>query len=180
MSVNINGEEFKIYLQDTIDTIKERYCLEKETIPKLCYMNITKQNNVSVFQSKKVGSTTLSILKENVYDVNPLEGAEIEAKTFSDFYLESEIDEDDFDTSFNKFVIDALELFSFSSRDEVFFTYIIITNSDPVNEEDYSDSYERASETYTELLSKKNEYALYFSFYKKELEALKVRVDKQL
>ncbi len=180
MSVNINGEEFKIYLQDTIDTIKERYCLEKETIPKLCYMNITKQNNVSVFQSKKVGSTTVSILKENAYDVNPLEGAKIEAKTFSDFYLESEIDEDDFDTSFNKFVIDALELFSFSSRDEVFFTYIIITNSDPVNEEDYSDSYERASEIYTELLSKKNEYALYFSFYKKEIEALKVRVENNI
>jgi hypothetical protein len=180
MSVKINGEEFKIYLQDTLDTIKERYCLEKETIPKLCYMNIIKQNNISIFESKKVGSTVLSILKENAYDTNPLEGAEIEGKTFSDFYLEAEIDEDDFDRSFNKFVIDALELFSFSSRDEVFFTYIIITNSDPINEADYSESYERAIEQYTELIDKKNEYASYFSFYKKELESLSLRVEKNI
>jgi hypothetical protein len=180
MSVKINREEFKIYLQDTLDTIKERYCRDNNTIPKLCYMNIIKQNNISSFESKKVGSTTLSMLNENAYDVNPLEGAEIEAKTFSDFYLEAEINEDDFDRSFNKFVIDALELFPFSSRDEVFFTYIIITNSDPVNEETYSDSYETAIEQRTELIDKKNEYALYFSFYKKELETLSLRVENNI
>jgi hypothetical protein len=33
MSVKINGEEFKIYLQDTLDTIKERYCRNNDTIP---------------------------------------------------------------------------------------------------------------------------------------------------
>lgn len=180
MSVKINREEFKIYLQDTLDTIKERYCRDNNTIPKLCYMNIIKQNNISSFESKKVGSTTLSMLNENAYDVNPLEGAEIEAKTFSDFYLEAEINEDDFDRSFNKFVIDALEIFPFSSRDEVFFTYIIITNSDPVNEETYSDSYETAIEQRTELIDKKNEYALYFSFYKKELETLSLRVENNI
>ena len=48
MSVKINGEEFKIYLQDTLDTIKERYCRNNDTIPKLCYMNIIKQNNIKV------------------------------------------------------------------------------------------------------------------------------------
>jgi hypothetical protein len=180
MSVKINGEEFKIYLQDTLDTIKERYCRDNDTIPKLCYMNIIKQNNISSFESKKIGSVNISMLRENAYDINPLEGAEIEAKTFSQFYLEAEIDEDDFDRSFNKFVIDALELFSFSSRDEVFFTYIIITNSDPVNEEDYSESYERAIEQYTELIDKKNEYASYFSFYKKELENLSLRVENNI
>ena len=180
MSVKINDEEFKIYLQDTIDSIKDRYCLEKETIPKLCYMNIKKQNNISSFENKKIGSTNISILKENAYDVNPLERAELEAKTFSDFYLESDIDEDDFDRSFNKFVINALELFSFSSRDEVFFTYIIITNSDPVNEESYAESYERAIDQYTELIDKKNEYAIYFNFYKKELEQLKTKVDNHI
>lgn len=180
MSVKINGEEFNIYLQDTLETIKERYCRDNDTIPKLCYMNITKQNNISSFESKKIGSVNISMLRENVYDVNPLEGAEIEAKTFSQFYLDADIDEDDFDRSFNKFVIDALELFSFSSRDEVFFTYIIITNSDPVNEADYSESYERAIEQYTELIDKKNEYAAYFSFYKKELETLSTRVENNI
>ncbi len=180
MSVKINGEEFKIYLQDTLETIKERYCSNNDTIPKLCYMNITKQNNITSFETKKIGSVNISILKENAYDVNPLEGAEIEAKTFSEFYLENEIDMDDFDRSFNKFVIDALEKFPFSSRDEVFFTYIIITNSDPVNEETYSDSYERAIEDNQELIDKKNEYALYFDFYKKELENVKQRVEKHI
>jgi hypothetical protein len=180
MSVKINGEEFKIYLQDTLDTIKERYCRDNDTIPKLCYMNIIKQNNISSFESKKIGSVNISMLRENAYDINPLEGAEIEAKSFSQFYLEADIDENDFDRSFNKFVIDALELFPFSSRDEVFFTYIIITNSDPVNEEDYSDSYERAIEQYTELIDKKNEYALYFSFYKKELETLSLKVENNI
>lgn len=180
MSVKINGEEFKIYLQDTLDTIKERYCRDNDTIPKLCYMNIIKQNNITSFENKKIGSVNISMLKENSYDINPLEGAEIEVKTFSQFYLDADIDEDDFDRSFNKFVIDALELFSFSSRDEVFFTYIIITNSDPINEDDYSESYERAIEQYTELIDKKNDYASYFSFYKKELETLSIRVENTI
>ncbi len=180
MSVRINNEEFKIYLQDSLDTIKERYCLEQNTIPKLCYMNILTQNNISTVESKRYGSSIISILKENSYNVNPLEGASIEAKTFSEFYLESEIDEDDFEYTFNKFVVKALELFPFTSRDEVFFSMVIITNSDPLNENDFSESYERAIESYTELISKKEEYADYFRLYKRELDTMKLRVEKHI
>jgi hypothetical protein len=180
MSVRINNEEFKIYLQDSLDTIKERYCLEQNIIPKLCYMKVIKQNNISTVESKKYGGSVISVLKENTYDVNPLEGAEIEAKTFSDFYLESEIDENDFEYTFNKFFVNALELFPFTSRDEVFFSMIIITNSDPLNEDDFSESYERAIESYVELVTKKEEYDEYFKLYKQELDSLKVRVDKHI
>ena len=77
MSVRINNEEFKIYLQDSLDTIKERYCLEQNIIPKLCYMKVVKQNNISTVESKKYGGSIISVLKENSYDVNPLEGAQI-------------------------------------------------------------------------------------------------------
>ena len=44
MSVIINGEIFPIFLQDSEASIKDRYCLDKFTIPALCTFELKKQN----------------------------------------------------------------------------------------------------------------------------------------
>ena len=88
MSVTINGEIFPIFLQDSEAFIKDRYCLEKFTIPALCTFDLKKQSKADVIELKKYNVKPLNgegdnedvyvtFTKENDYKSNPLEGSEI-------------------------------------------------------------------------------------------------------
>jgi len=195
MSVIINGEQFPIFLQDSETSIKDRYCLEKFTIPALCTFEIKKKDSTSIIEQKnykvksliKEGDSediNITFIRENDYIINPLEGATITTKTFEKFYEENEIDESSkisFDYTFNKFAVKAIEIFGLNKLD-VLFSYIILTNSNPEEEEDYVESYERAtsdtlSPYYDELTKNKNDYSIYFENYKNSLISLKKRVE---
>jgi hypothetical protein len=197
MSVTINGKIFPIFLQDSEYSIKDRYCLENYTIPALCTFELKKQSKADIIEQKKYNVKPLNeegnsqdlyvtFTKENDYKVNPLEGSEITVNTFEQFYEENEVDEDSkisFDYSFNKFAVKAIETFGFLSKTDVLFSYIILTKSDPTTEDDYSDSYERATEDFTlpyydEITNNKYGYELYFKNYKSAFISLQNRVKK--
>jgi hypothetical protein len=196
MSVIINGERFPIFLQDSETSIKDRYCLEKFTIPALCTFEVKKQSKTDVIDRKKYNVKPLNgegdnediyvtFTKENDYKINPLEGSEVTVKTFEQFYEENDVDESStisFNYSFNKFAVKAIEIFGFLNKTDVLFSYIILTNSNPDEEEDYSESYERATQDsnspyYNEMINNKNEYDVYFKNYKTAFTSLKNRVE---
>ncbi len=196
MSVNINGEKFPIFLQDSEISIKDRYCLEKFTIPALCTFELKKQSKADIIEQKKYNVKPLNeeensediyvtFTKENDYKVNPLEGSDITVKTFEQFYEENDVDESSnisFNYSFNKFSVKAIETFGFLSKTDVLFSYIILTNSNPDEEDDYSESYERATQDvsspyYEEMIKNKYDYEVYFKNYKTAFISLKNRVN---
>jgi hypothetical protein len=87
-----------------------------------------------------------------------------------------------FNYSFNKFAVKAIETFGFLSRLDVLFSYIILTNSNPDEEDDYSESYERATQDssspyYDDMIKNKYGYEVYFNNYKTAFVSLKVRVE---
>lgn len=188
MSVIINGNNFPIFLQDSELSIKDRYCLEQFTIPAMCTFKLKKQSKADIIETKKynvkgLNEVVVTFTKENDYKVNPLEGSEITVKTFEQFYEENVVDESStisFNFSFNKFAVKAIETFGFLTKTDVLFSYIILTNSNPDEEDDYSESYERVtpdSPYYNELINNKNEYEIYFKNYKEAFTSLKSRVE---
>ena len=149
MSVKINNEIFPIFSQDTETTVKNRYCLENDTLPRFCVFKIQSNKKDKITDTFNYNGVKTDIVSESEYKVNSLEGSDIIAQTFSQFYENEEIDESSkvsFDYSFNKFVIKCMELFGFENKQEVFFAYILITNSDVENEESYITSFNRATE----------------------------------
>jgi hypothetical protein len=185
MSVTINGNPFPLFLQDSEETLKDRYCLQNDIIPKLCSFNIIRKDQNDIVETKSYNNVKYTLLKEKSYSLNSLEGSTITAKTFSELYEETDIDEEDFTYTFNKFAVKCMELFPFKNRLEVLFAYIIITNSDPENEDSYSISYERAtSDTktgyYKDLISNKTEYEVYFNEFKSSFMSLRKRVEEQI
>jgi hypothetical protein len=196
MSVIINGEQFPIFLQDSETSIKDRYCIENFTIPALCTFDIKRKESINIIERKKYKVKSLIkegdtedidvvFIRENDYVLNPLEGAIIIVKTFEKFYEENEVDESSkitFDYTFNKFAVKAIEMFGFLSKIDVLFSYIILTNSNPSEEKDYVESYERAtsdtlSPYYNELTKNKNDYSNYFENYKNSFSSLESRVE---
>ena len=186
MSVKINNDVFPIFSQDTESTIKNRYCLNNDTLPRFCVFKINYKKKDKVTNTLEHDGVTLNITSESEYKVNPLEGSDIIAQTFTKFYEDEEIDESSkisFDYSFNNFVIKCMELFGFENKQEVFFAYILITNSDVENEEDYSISYERATEDqysnyYEDLIKSESDYRSFFETYKKSFIELKNEVER--
>jgi hypothetical protein len=93
MSVKINNDVFPIFSQDTESTIKNRYCLNNDTLPRFCVFKINYKKKDKVTNTLEHDGVTLNITSESEYKVNPLEGSDIIAQTFTKFYEDEEIDE---------------------------------------------------------------------------------------